>query len=182
MAQQVGRLGLGERPEFDAFDEVVGPQRADRVGQGLAGPDRTEDRRAFGARHVVDKRRRQRVEQVRVVDREHDRASGGLPVQRVDGPSQEPGRGGAGRLVGRQDRGQPAERQAGGRRVGGSVPHRQPVGVDGGDTLPQQPALADAGGSTEDQSTSGRARGHVGQTGQFGSAPDKAPRGHRRTI
>jgi hypothetical protein len=156
-----------ERAELDPLDQVVGPQCADRVGHGLAGAHRRQDGRVLGPGDVVHERGRQRVEQVGVVDRHDDRPARGLPVQRVDGPAQQPGWRTAGRLVGWKHLGEAAQRQAGGGRVGGRGPHGEAVRVERGHPFSDQPALSDTGGSAKDQAATRGAVGGLHETGEL---------------
>jgi hypothetical protein len=109
-------------------DEIIGPQCTDRQRHLLSGAQRAQHGGVRVAGDQVDQRGGRRVEQVGVVDREHHPAAGGLAVQRVDGPSQQPGRRHPDRLVAGEHLGQPAERQPGHRDAGRRGPDRVSLG------------------------------------------------------
>ncbi|BCB79668.1 hypothetical protein Pflav_060780 [Phytohabitans flavus] len=90
--EQRAGVGGGERGELVVVDKVVGPQCPYGQRHLLAGAQRAKHGRVRVAGDKVDKCGGRRVEQVRVVDREHHRAARGLGVQRVDGPPQQAGR------------------------------------------------------------------------------------------
>ena len=71
---QLGRLGLVERVELQPRHAGVLPQRPDGVRARLARPQRHDHEGGAGEHEVEHQRRRRGVEQLRVVDAEHDRA------------------------------------------------------------------------------------------------------------
>jgi len=122
------------------------------------------------------------VEQVRVVDGQHDRSHAGLGEQPVDGPAEHSGGGqGCGRLR-RQHLGQAAERQSRAGHVGRRGKHQETLGGQRRDRLVQQAALADAGHAAEDQPTLGRLGRDGREPGEFVDSPDEIPVPHRDSI
>ena len=83
---QPARLRLAQRLELQPRDAGVLPQRLHRVGDRLAAPHRHDDERRAGQHDVQDERRGRGVEQLRVVDAEHD-ASGRPPAPAAGPPS-----------------------------------------------------------------------------------------------
>jgi hypothetical protein len=66
-----------ERPNVDPFRETLLPQCNDRIGHGLADPDRRHHERRHPQGELEDERGGVVVEQVGVVDQQHERAIGG---------------------------------------------------------------------------------------------------------
>ncbi len=115
---QAGGLGDVQRGQVQAREVVVLPQRRHDVGGRLPGPERDHDRSQPPYHHAVQHDRGVLVEQVRVVDGQHQRL---LPGELVQRPAD--GLGG----VARRDVEQAGERTEG-KRPGG----RAAVGPDDG--------------------------------------------------
>ena len=150
--EQVGGVVVGQRGELDVVDQVVGPQCADRqrdLARRCAACRAT--RGALGAGEQVDQRGGRRVEQVRVVDGEHDRPAGGLAgaarrrAQRSSPAAERPAGWSAGSTWARPPNGRPAVAMlARGRPDARTGPGQSCA------ALAQQPALADAGRAAEE--------------------------------
>ncbi len=179
--EQVVGLGLGQRRQLGVLEQPLGPQRRDRRRHRLGRAQRAQQRGAL-ANEQVGEGGRGRVEQMRVVDREHDGPAVRVVVQRVDGPAQQPGGGETGRWVGWQHLGQAAEGQAGAGDVGRGHVHRVLPGRKLADRLLQQAALAHPGAAAEDQAVIVAISGRGRQTRELVGAPDEVPVSHRVSI
>ena len=136
---QAGGLGDVQRGQVQAREVVVLPQRRHRVGRRLPGPERDHDRCQPPYDHAVQHDRGVLVEQVRVVDGQHQRP---LPGELVQRPAD-----GLGGVAGRD------VEQAGERTEGQGPGGRAAVGPDDGRTpapgnrqrLAGEPGLAHPG-------------------------------------
>jgi hypothetical protein len=80
-----------EPDQLKPLGEVVLPQRRDRLGRRFAGPDGHQDEGALHRRQLVDERRRGVVEEMGVVDEEHETAVPGAFDERCGGAPKEIG-------------------------------------------------------------------------------------------
>ena len=65
------RVVVAGRFDIDAGQQVVAPERRDLLGHRPVGSDGDDHRHRSADRELVDERRGQPVEQVRVVDHQH---------------------------------------------------------------------------------------------------------------
>ena len=75
---QLYRVRFRQRLEFQALRTGILPERLHRVRTWFRGPDRGQDEGGAGHRELEDQRRRGRVEPLRVVDADYDRAALGV--------------------------------------------------------------------------------------------------------
>jgi hypothetical protein len=88
-AEHLLDLQRRQRQQVEPLDDPILPQRGDRVGCGLPASERDQHERRTGADDLVQQRRRGVVEQVRVVDPEHQAPLVADPHQRLRrGPQQ----------------------------------------------------------------------------------------------
>jgi hypothetical protein len=192
--EQVGGLVAGQRAQVDAVHQVVDPQRPHGVGRRGPAAQGADDGGLAEPREMVDDGRRQRVEQVRVVDDEHHRPAGTGARDGVDGPPHERGRkagsgcGGRARRSGRRRliTGQ-RRHQAGHRKVGRGGPSGDCYqcvtgGIECFGGRAKQSTLANSWCSTNDQPASGGPGDRVGEPAQLERASDEGPGGHGRSI
>jgi hypothetical protein len=90
--EEKSELGLCERLQLELVEELVLPERADRVGYRFAAPHRDEESRVAGKRQLVSEHRRRVVEKMRVVD-DQQQPVGKVAPNRVARARQEVGSG-----------------------------------------------------------------------------------------
>jgi hypothetical protein len=170
-----------ELGELQQRAQLVLPQRPERVRSALVAPHADDRERLAGGNQLMHQRGRGVVEQVPVVDAQHQAAPRGALDHRVPGPRQQLG---ALRQAPVVDRKQGRERAEGdrARRAGRSDPldrtalRRRELGGLGG-----QPRLAHAGRPGEHDATRRAARERIADQPQLGVAPGERP-AHARSL
>ena len=121
---QPAGLRLAQRLELQPRDAGVLPQRLHRVGDRLAAAHRHDDERRAGQDDMQDERRGRGVEQLRVVDAQHDRSAARPLLQAVRHPPHDRQRAVGHPVVGdqRRERAERDGRGAAGRLHPGGVP------------------------------------------------------------
>ena len=171
---------VAEPPELQALRPAVLPQRGDRVRAGLAGADRRDHEDPGARRQVQHERGRRRIEQLRVVHAEDDRAPGRPIAQGLRGLAQQ-----FERLLGAHGRGQ--EPGEGAERDQRGAPGRlhplahRPRALGTGQSLAPEPRLASAGlGADDDAAATVVAR--LRDRRQLGVPADERPLERRRLV
>jgi hypothetical protein len=153
-ADQLLDLRARQRLQLEPLGEPVLPQGKDRIGYRLAAAKRRQDEHRRCGCELVEQGRRTVVQQVGVVDPEHEPPRAGLPFQRCHGSAEEL------RLIRytlAEDGEQLGERPQRDRRcrLGGNRPAgRKPPCARRPEHFAGQPGLADAGLSGDDDAGS----------------------------
>jgi hypothetical protein len=138
-------IGAQQLLEIDPFGQPVAPQRGDGLGGRLAGAHRYQDERGRVLHELVQQRRGQVIQQVRVIHAQHQPPAACRGRQRVGGPAQQVDTAaGRGQLGGKQRR-QRAERDQPRRLGRHHPPCHPPVWVGCPQRLIGQPGLAHPG-------------------------------------
>ncbi len=155
LAEERLHLGPGEGLELDPADGPLLPQPHNRVGKGLAGACREQQRRGLSTGQLMQEGGRGGIEEVGIVDGDHQPPVPSLVAELANAVPEDVERAHGERL--REERREGTEGDGRRRLRGGHLTDEPSIAAQSGERLAAEPGLADPMGARDDDAARGRA-------------------------